>query len=61
MTQKQGKKTKVLQIKSASYDPSSDSVTLAVTGYKRGKPVQATIAGLVGANGVAVAPFTTGL
>jgi hypothetical protein len=60
LTQRHGRKTKVLRVKSASYNPSSDAVTLAVTGYKRGWSVQATITGLVGADGVAVAPFETG-
>lgn len=61
VTQKNGKKVKVLPVKSASYDSSTFDVTLAVAGFKTGKAAQATISGLAGANGAAIAQIVTGL
>ena len=51
VTQKQGKKVKVLRIKSAVDNSSNTRVTITVGGFKTGKPAQALITGLFGANG----------
>jgi hypothetical protein len=59
VTQAIGRKIKVLSVLSASYG--NNTVTLSIAGYKAGKPAQATITGLVGANGAGVAPVVTGL
>ncbi len=61
VTQKHGKKVKVLPVKSALYNPSNFSVTISVGGFKTGKAAQATIAGLAGANGAAIPQIVTGL
>jgi hypothetical protein len=61
VTQKHGKKVKVLPVESALYDPGDFSVTIAVGGFKAGKAGQVTIAGLAGADGAATPPITTGL
>ena len=61
VTQKQGKKVKVLPVKSALYNPSNSSVTISVGGFKTGKPAKVTIAGLAGANGAAIPQIVTGL
>jgi hypothetical protein len=61
VTQKHGKKVKVLPVESALYNPSNFSVTITVGGFKTGKAAQATIAGLVGANGAAIPQITSGL
>ena len=61
VTQKQGKKAKVLRVKSALYNPSNFSVMLSVAGFNTAKPTQVTITGLEGANGVAIPPVITGL
>ena len=54
VTQKHGKKVKVLPVKSALYNPSNFSVTISVGGFKTGKAAQVTIAGLAGADGAAI-------
>ena len=61
MTQKHGKKAKVLRVKSALYNPSDFSVTISVAGFQTGKPAQAVITGLAGADGAAISPVVTGL
>ena len=61
VTQKQGKKAKVLRVKSALYNPSNFSVTISVSGFNTGKPTQATITGLAGANGAAIPEFVSRL
>ena len=61
MTQKLGRKVKVLPVKSAVYNPSNFSVTISVGGFKTGNAAQVTIAGLAGANGEAIPQFMTGL
>ncbi len=54
VTQKHGKKAKVLRVKSALYDPGNFSVTISVAGFKTGKATQVTITGLEGADGAAI-------
>ena len=61
VTQKQGKKVKVLPVKSALYNPSNFSVTISVGGFKTGKAAKVTIARLAGANGAAIPQIVTGL
>ncbi len=61
MTQKHGKKPKVLRVKSALYDPGDFSVTIAVSGFKAGKAAKVTITGLEGADGTAIPQIITGL
>jgi hypothetical protein len=61
VTQKQGKKAKVLRVKSALYDPSSFSVTISVAGFNTGKAAKVTVAGLEGANGAAIPQISRGL
>ena len=61
VTQKHGKRVKVLPVESALYNPSNFSVTITVGGFKTGKAAQATIAGLVGANAAAIPQIATGL
>jgi len=61
VTQKQGKKVKVLPVKSALYNPSTFSVTISVGGFKTGKAAKVTIARLAGADGAAIAQVVTGL
>ncbi len=61
VTQKQGKKVKVLRVKSALYNPSDFSVTISVGGFNTGKPAQAAIAGLAAADGEAIPLITSGL
>ena len=61
VTQKHGKKPKVLRVKSALYNPSAFSITISVAGFKTSKPAQVTIAGLAGANGDAVPEIISGL
>ncbi len=61
VTQKQGKKVKVLRVKSALYDPSNFSVTISVAGFNTGKAAQATITGLEGADGAAIPQFDSRL
>ena len=46
VTQKLGKKAKVLRVKSALYNPGDFSVTISVAGFNTAKTAQATIAGL---------------
>ena len=50
VTQKQGKKVKVLRVKSALYNPGDFSITISVGGFKTGKPARVTITGLDGAD-----------
>jgi hypothetical protein len=59
VTQKQGKRVKVLRVESALYDPGNFSVTLSVGGFKTGKAAQVTITGLAGVDGEAIPPITT--
>ena len=54
MTQKNGKKPKVLRVKSARYNPGNFSVTISVAGFNTAKKTQVTIAGLEGADGAAI-------
>jgi hypothetical protein len=61
VTQKQGKKVKVLRVKSALYDPSNFSVTISVAGFNTAKTTHVTIAGLEGAYGAAIAQITSKL
>jgi len=61
VTQKLGKKVKVLPVTSALYNPSNFSVTISVSGFKTGTAAQVTIAGLAGANGEAIPQIMTGL
>ena len=61
VTQKHGKKPKVLGVRSALYSPSNFSVTISVAGVNTGKATQVTITGLDGANGVAIPEILTGL
>ncbi len=61
MTQKHGKKVKVLPVESALDNPGNFSVTITVGGFKTGKAAQVTIAGLVGANEAAIPQIATGL
>ncbi len=61
VTQKQGKRVKVLPVKSAVYDPGNFRVTLSVGGLKTGKAAQLTITGLTGADGADIPPITTDL
>ena len=61
VTQKHGKKPKVLRVKSAVYDPSNFSVTISVAGFNTAKPTQVTITGLEGADGAAIPQVVTGL
>jgi hypothetical protein len=61
VTQKHGKKVKVLTVESAVDDPSNTSVTISVGGFKTGKPAQAVITGLSGSNGAAIPKIITGL
>ena len=56
VTQKHGKRVKVLPVKSALYDPGNFSVTISVGGFKTGKAAQVTITGLTGADGAAHSP-----
>ncbi len=61
VTQKHGKKAKVLRVKSAVYSPSNFSVTISVAGFKTGKAAQVTIVELAGANGEAIPEITSSL
>ena len=61
VTQKKGKKVKVLTVKSAVDNPSNTSVTISVAGFKTGKPAKAVITGLSGSNGAAIPQIITGL
>ena len=61
VTQKEGKKVKVLPVQSAVYNPSNFSVLISVSGFKTGTAGFATIVGLAGANGAAIPPIMTGL
>jgi hypothetical protein len=61
VTQKHGKKVKVLPVKSALYNPGNFSITIAVGGFKARRAGQVTIAGLAGADGQAIPQITTGL
>jgi hypothetical protein len=61
VTQKQGKKVKVLRVNSALDNSSNTSVTIMVGGFKTGKPAQAIITGLAGANGAAIPEFESRL
>ncbi len=61
VTQKQGKKAKVLRVKSALYDPSNFSVTISVAGFNTAKTTQVTIAGLEDADGAAIPEFVSRL
>ena len=61
VTQKQGKKAKVLRVKSALYNPGAFTITISVGGFKTNKPAQATITGLDGADGEAIPQITSGL
>jgi YVTN family beta-propeller protein len=61
VTQKHGKKPKVLRLKSALYDPSNFSVTISVAGFNTAKRTQVAITGLVGADGAAIPEVITGL
>jgi hypothetical protein len=61
VTQKQGKKAKVLRVKSALYSPSNFSVTISVSGFIAGKAAQATITGLDGSDGTAIPEIVSSL
>jgi DNA-binding beta-propeller fold protein YncE len=61
VTQKLGKKVKVLVVRSALYDPGNFSVTISVAGFNTGKAAKVTVAGLEGANGAAIAQISSGL
>ena len=61
VTQKQGKKAKVLRVKSALYSPSNFSVTISVSGFSTGKAAQATITGLDGSDGTAIPEIVSSL
>ncbi|MGP0064306.1 MAG: IS5 family transposase [Isosphaeraceae bacterium] len=61
VTQKIGKKVKNLPVRSVSYNPGTFTVNISVSGFTTSKPALATITGLVGANGAAIAPIVTGL
>jgi sugar lactone lactonase YvrE len=61
VTRKQGKKVKVLRVKSAFYDPTNFSVTISVAGFNTAKATQATITGLEGADGAAIPEFESRL
>ena len=61
VTQKHGKKAKVLRVKSVLYKPSDFSVTISVADFTTGKPAQVTITGLAGADGDAIPQVVTGL
>ncbi len=54
VTQKHGKKAKVLRVESAVDNPSNTSVTISVAGFNTAKPTQVTITGLEGADGAAI-------
>jgi hypothetical protein len=60
VTQKLGKKVKVLPVKSALYNPRNFSVTISVNGFQTGKAL-VTIVGLAGANGAAIPQIMSGL
>jgi uncharacterized repeat protein (TIGR01451 family) len=51
------KKTKTLAVTSATY--SNDTVTIGIGGFQNGKPTQAMIVGLVGANGAPISQIST--
>jgi sugar lactone lactonase YvrE len=59
VTQKQGKKAKVLRVKSALYNSSDFSVTISVSGFNTGKPAQVNITGLAGADGATIPQVVT--
>jgi hypothetical protein len=61
VTQKRGKKVKVLPVESAVYSPANFSVAIVVGGFKSNKPGQVTIVGLAGANGKAIPQIVSGL
>jgi sugar lactone lactonase YvrE len=61
VTQKSGKKAKVLRVKSALYNPSNFSVAISVAGFSTSKTTQVTIAGLEGADGTAIPEFVSRL
>ena len=61
VTQKHGKKTKVLRVKSAFYNSSEFSITISVGGFQTSKPAQATIEGLAAADGDAIPEIVSGL
>ena len=61
VTQKKGRKLKVLRVKSAVENSSNTSVTITVGSFQTGKAAQAVITGLTGADGAAISPITTGL
>jgi hypothetical protein len=61
VTQKNGKKAKVLRVKSALYIPSNLSVTISVAGFQTSKPAQVTIDGFAAADGFAIPEITSGL
>ncbi len=61
VTQKKGRKVKVLWVKSALDNSSKTSVTITVGAFQSGKPAQAVITGLTGADGAAISPITTRL
>ncbi len=61
VTQKQGKKVKVLRVKSAVDNSGNTRVTIRVGGFKTGKAAQALITGLEGAGGAAIPQIITGL
>ena len=61
VTQKHGKKVKVLTVESAVDNSSNTSVTIRVGSFKTGKRARAVITGLSGANGAAIPEIITGL
>jgi hypothetical protein len=61
VTQKHGKKGKVLRVKSAFHNPSNSSVTISVAGFNTGKTAEVTITGLVGADEAAIPGFVSRL
>jgi hypothetical protein len=62
VTQKiSAKKTARVGVVSATLNPTSNAITLVFNNPKAGKPLTVMVSGLSGANGAAVAPFSTGL
>jgi hypothetical protein len=61
VSQLRGNRFRALPVLSAGYNSSNNSVLITVGGFKSNKPAQATITGLVGANGAAIPAIQTGL
>ena len=54
-------KPQVVPVRTASYNPRGNSVTLTLGKYNTRKPLTVTATGLIGANGTLMADFTTRL